>query len=391
LRYEAPIYAFERAPASPQLPPKLFDKLIGGDDLRADEDCQRLSVTAPADVGYKEQLPVLVWIHGGGNVAGAGDLAQYDPSALVAEERVVVVTVTFRLGMLGFLGDGAAVPANLGLLDQLTALRWVHDNIAGFGGDPDAVTVFGQSSGADAIAHLMISDGAEGLFRRVILQSAPLGVTTGRAPMAAAMMAAVGVLSRDALVEEILALQPVAERAARRFGKTSRLPFGVQCGLPPLPEDADRDAAPRIDVLMGCTLEETGVIAALLPALRSVFRWPVVGRAVRRLIVTPTTRSMYDAPAREFVARHRAAGGRAYRYRMTWRPDGNGYGAAHLTDLPLLLGTRTAWEGAALLGSAGWAEVDRRGRLVRSVWAEFARTGTIPDIEASDTITVLPD
>lgn len=226
LRYEAPIYAFERAPASPQLPPRLFDKLIGGDDLRADEDCQRLSVTAPADVGYKEQLPVLVWIHGGGNVAGAGDLAQYDPSALVAEQRVVVVTVTFRLGMLGFLGDGAAVPANLGLLDQLTALRWIHDNIAGFGGDPDAVTVFGQSSGADAIAHLMISDGAEGLFRRVILQSAPLGVTTGRAPMAAAMMAAVGVLSRDALVEEILALQPVAEQAARRFGKTSRLPFG---------------------------------------------------------------------------------------------------------------------------------------------------------------------
>lgn len=76
---------------------------------------------------------------------------------------------------------------------------------------------------------------------------------------------------------------------------------------------------------------------------------------------------------------------------MTWRPDGNGYGAAHLTDLPLLFGTRPAWAGTALLGSTGWAEVDRRGRLVRSVWAEFARTGTIPDIEASDTITILPD
>ncbi|GAA5100254.1 carboxylesterase family protein [Nocardia iowensis] len=135
VRYEARVYAFERAPASPQLPPKLFDKLIGSDDLRTDEHCQRLSVTVPADVGDNERLPVLVWIHGGGNVAGAGDLAQYDPCALVVEQRVVVVTVTFRLGMFGFLGNGTEVPANLGLLDQLTALRWIRDNIAAFGGD----------------------------------------------------------------------------------------------------------------------------------------------------------------------------------------------------------------------------------------------------------------
>lgn len=396
MRYEAPIHAFHRAPVAPQLPSKLFDRLIGADDLGTAEDCQRLSITAPADLGADERLPVLVWIHGGGYVAGAGDLAQYDPRALVAEQRVVVVAVSYRLGMLGFLGDGAAVPANLGLLDQLTALRWVRDNIAVFGGDPELITLFGQSAGADAIAQLIISDGAEGLFRRVIIQSAPLGVTADRTAMTEAMLTAVGELPRDAPVEEILALQPVAERAARRFGLPSRQPFGVQAGHPPLPAEADRDAAwraaaRRVEVLIGCTLEEAGVIAAVLPGLAAVFRWPVLGPAARRLITASLTRSMYDEPARQFAARHRTAGGRAYRYRLTWQPEDNGYGAAHLTDLPLLLGTREAWQGATLLGSADWADVDRRGRLVRGVWAEFARTGTVPDLGPNDTITLLPD
>jgi para-nitrobenzyl esterase len=291
---------------------------------------------------------------------------------------------------------GGDVPPNLGLLDLLMALRWVRDNIAVFGGDPTSITLFGQSAGADAIAQLMISDGAEGLFRRAIIQSAPLGVTAGRAPMVEAMSAAVGALSRTAPVEEVLALQPVAERAARRFGQPSRQPFGVQYGSSPLPDEADRDAAwreaaRRVDVLIGCTQDEAGVIAALVPALKGVFRLPVIGDLARRLVGTPLNRNMYEKPARQFVARHRDAGGRAYRYLMTWQPDGNGYGAAHLTDLPLLLGSRQAWEGAPLLGSADWADVDRRGRVVRGIWAGFARTGTVPEIPANDTIAFPPD
>lgn len=395
-RYEAPIPAFDRAPASPQLPPKLFDRLIGSDDLLTDENCQRLSITAPADLSDDERLPVMVWIHGGGNVAGAGDLAHYDPRALVADERVIVVTVTYRLGMLGFLGDGDDVPANLGLLDQLMALRWVRDNIATFGGDPDLVTLFGQSAGADAIAHLMISDGAEGLFRRVIIQSAALAVNAGRAAMSEVMLSAVGALRRDVPVEEVLALQPVAERAARGLGMASRMPFGVQYGLPPLPDEADldsawRDAARRVDVLIGNTVEETGVVGALLPPLKAVFRLPRVGARLRRLIVTPSTRSMYESPARQFVSRHRDAGGRGYQYSIIWQPESNGYGAAHLTDLPLLLGSREAWEGTPLLGTADWADVERRGRLVRHLWAEFARTGTLQEIPVNDTITFVAD
>ncbi|BBY82615.1 hypothetical protein MPUL_37730 [Mycolicibacterium pulveris] len=129
------------------------------------------------------------------------------------------------------------------------------------------------------------------------------------------------------------------------------------------------------------------MIAALIPPLGAAFRAPVLGRIARPLITAPTTRSMYDSPARQFVARHRAAGGRAYRYRLTWRPDDNACGAAHLTDLPLLLGTRQAWKDAAILGETEWAEVDRRGRAIRRIWAEFARTGALSHTEANDTIT----
>jgi para-nitrobenzyl esterase len=396
-QYEGLIKAFERAPAAPQLPPKLFDKLIGGDDLPMDEDCQRLSVTAPADLRDDEKLPVMVWIHGGGNVATAGDSIQYDPRALVTEQRVIVVAVTYRLGMLGFLGDGTDVPANLGLLDSLTALRWIQDNIAAFGGDSNLVTIFGQSSGADVVAHLMISDGAGGLFQRVIIQSAPLSIYTGRRPaMTKAMLAAVGKLPRDAPVEDILALQPVAEKAAKGFGMATRMPFAMQYGFSPLPAESARDeawqkAAKHIDVLIGCTAEETGILVALAPALGKVFQWPVIGKLARGLILTPSTRSMYGAPAQQFVARHREAGGHAYQYRMTWRPDNHGYGAAHLTDLALLFGTRQGWEGAALLGSTDWDDIAHRGRVVRSAWAEFARTGAVADMPVNDTITFLRD
>ncbi|MBN6037620.1 carboxylesterase family protein [Amycolatopsis sp. 195334CR] len=379
--FSEPFQAFDRAPAPPQHRSELLIRLIGDDDLGDGEDCQRLSITAPADLAEGERLPVLVWIHGGSYVTGAGDLTVYDPRSLVGEQRVVVVTVTYRLGVLGFFGDGERVPANLGLLDQLAALRWIRDNILAFGGDPESVTLFGQSAGGDAIAHLMISEGAEGLFRRAIIQSAPLGITSGRAAMTTAMLAAVGDLPPDAPVSDVLAAQRVAEKAAKRFGLPGGMPFGVQYGLPPVPAESTRDeawrkAAPRIDVLIGCTAEEAALFAGAIPLVERLFRVPLLGAAARSL-TTPLSRKIYDTPAAAFARRHRDAGGQAVRYRMTWRPSGSPFGAAHITDLPLILGTRQAWEGARLLGNASWSEVDRRGRAVRAVWAGFARTGQV--------------
>jgi para-nitrobenzyl esterase len=142
----------------------------------AAEDCLYLNVWSPAESG-EERLPVMVWIHGGSFETGSGSMAVYDGRNLAAQ-GVVVVTINYRLGPFGFLAHAAlsaespeGVSGNYGLLDQIAALHWVQRNIAGFGGDPGNVTVFGESAGAISILDLLVSPLAEGLFQRAISQS----------------------------------------------------------------------------------------------------------------------------------------------------------------------------------------------------------------------------
>ncbi|XP_067665661.1 carboxylesterase 5A-like [Haliotis asinina] len=130
------------------------------------EDCLYLNVFAPTN-GSK--LPVMVWIHGGAYTYGSA--SEYD-GRMLASRGIVVVTVDYRLGVMGFLSTGNnAAPGNFGHLDQLQALHWVKDNIGQFGGDPDKVTIFGQSSGGAGVSTHMFSPLAKGLFRGVIAQS----------------------------------------------------------------------------------------------------------------------------------------------------------------------------------------------------------------------------
>jgi para-nitrobenzyl esterase len=134
------------------------------------EDCLFLNVTAPRVV--HRPRPVLVWIHGGGLVSGAG--SDYDPARLVRRGGLVVVTVNYRLGNLGFLGfPGLADGGAFGIEDQQAALRWVRDNIRAFGGDPRNVTVAGESGGAHSVCAQLASPAAAGLFRHAIAQSTP--------------------------------------------------------------------------------------------------------------------------------------------------------------------------------------------------------------------------
>ncbi len=133
------------------------------------EDCLYLNVVAKKRVW---RAPVLVWVHGGGLVSGAG--GDYDPSRLAERGDLVVVTVNYRLGNLGFLGfPGLADGGAFGLEDQQAALRWVQRNIAAFGGDPGNVTVAGESGGAHSVCGLLASPGSAGLFQRAIGQSTP--------------------------------------------------------------------------------------------------------------------------------------------------------------------------------------------------------------------------
>merc|ERR1719420_2109435 len=140
---------------------------LSNPDTGISEDCLGLNVYAPS---LAEKLPVMVWIHGGSLDSGAGSL--YPGEVLANAGNVIVVTINYRLGFLGYIAHPDLNGTNFGLLDQVKALEWVRENIASFGGDPSNVTIFGESAGGASVLALMVSPLSEGLFQRVISESA---------------------------------------------------------------------------------------------------------------------------------------------------------------------------------------------------------------------------
>lgn len=191
-----------RAPQAPAPWERSFEAVASGEScpqpipggMRGDEDCLTLDVYAPAvarpDVPTGAgRWPVMFWIHGGGNAMGSGN--DLDPTRLAAEHEVVVVTINYRLGVFGWfshaaLRDAAEDPrdasGNFGTLDMIQALEWVRDDIAAFGGDPDNVTIFGESAGGLNVYSMLLSPLAKGLFHAAIAQSgAPAAMTRAQA------------------------------------------------------------------------------------------------------------------------------------------------------------------------------------------------------------------
>jgi len=208
------------APAAPQQASILGPVLNLGLDATS-EDCLYLNVWTPGpDAGRR---PVLVWIHGGAFILGAGSQTLYDGSALARRGDVVVVTINYRLGGLGFLrlrelcGERLPATGNEGLLDQIAALEWVRDEIAAFGGDPGNVTIFGESAGAISCAALLGAPRARGLFHRAILQSGSANYVSTRDHAAAVASAMCGVLELDAgLADRLRAITPERIVAAQQ-------------------------------------------------------------------------------------------------------------------------------------------------------------------------------
>ncbi|WP_111767787.1 carboxylesterase/lipase family protein [Nakamurella deserti] len=190
-RWRAPVAAspgagvVEAVAFGPAAPQPLNPVIFLGDGIARDEDCLFLNVWAPSGaVG----LPVMVWVHGGAYALGSASQPLYDGAALATSGDVVVVTLNYRLGALGFLdltSFGDSFDSNLALRDVLLGLEWVRDNIAGFGGDPSAVTLFGESAGGGMVCALLAAPAAAGLFARAIVQSSPAtsiyGTTRSRA------------------------------------------------------------------------------------------------------------------------------------------------------------------------------------------------------------------
>ena len=377
--------ATQHGPICPQPPPPLAG-VMGGALREAvqDEDCHTLSVSTPrADDGRR---PVMIWVHGGAYIVGSGSSDWYRPGALIREGDVVVVRVNYRLGVFGYLKMPGVSPANLAVMDQIAALRWVQRNIAAFGGDPGRVTVFGESAGAHSVATLMSTAETHGLFRRAILQSGHLGVGF-TAPETAARVAHLfesalgGVDPRSASAQELLtAQQAVIVRMSRPAGVNSTPAFGPIAGELPIPEASELTDSPAhfhagTDLVIGTTRDEMRAFFDSNLLLGRLRRVPGVGRRALAALTARVTRRVFGAPAERLADSQARAGAGVYRYRFDWTPPSGGFGACHTIDLPFVFGDREAWAAAPMLGSTPWEAIDALGKDMRRAWTSFARHG----------------
>ncbi|MFF5365165.1 carboxylesterase/lipase family protein [Streptomyces scabiei] len=375
--------AITDGPIAPQRPSRLEPVMGVPERHEQGEDCLSLTIATPS--ADDRARPVLVWFHGGAWVSGAGSWKCYGGHRLAREGDVVVVSVGYRLGVLGYLRAPGISPGNLGLADQLAALRWVRDNIAAFGGDPDAVTVAGQSAGAHTVQCLLGMPEAEGLFRRAVIQSPPggLGLGSVRTAERAArrFLARLGADPRTASTADILAAQSeVARHAAGRLQLNTAPQFMPVAGVGPLPDEASWAAclarrAPAVEVIVGTTGREMSAFYALNPTLRRLRRIPVLGPAAADAVERTVGTAVFDRPARHLAAHLAKAGARVWAYQFDYSASGSPFGATHCIELPFLLGTDADWATAPMLAGTHPDDLDTLGRRLRTAWLGFIRTG----------------
>ncbi|MFD5748027.1 carboxylesterase/lipase family protein [Streptomyces sp. NPDC127033] len=373
------------------------------------EDYLTVNICKPAASG--EDLPVMVFVHGGGFVAGSTRSALYDGSAF-ARHGVVLVTLNYRLGIPGFLHLPGA-PANRGLLDVVAALRWVRENIAAFGGDAQNITLFGQSAGATIVGGVLAMPQAAGLLRRAIIQS---GSGTGaftpqqadRVTRAAAQ--ALGVephadafadISDERLVEAAGQLAGIDLQTQTRYDPLIGLsPFSLVLDTQPA-ESVAAGAAAGIDLLIGTTSEEGNLYLVPAGAYTTSTAADVDAAAARshpqpvRLIEAYRTArpeaafgelraaimgdAAFGAGSRALADAHAAhPRSHTYSYEFAWRSQavGGDLGAAHTMELPFVF-DRTHLP--QLHGSHGLLgpkrpPADLASRM-HEAWVRFARTG----------------
>jgi para-nitrobenzyl esterase len=416
--------AFSFGPPPPQGGHFGMDALSEG----ANDDWLTLNVWSPGsdpDAG----LPVMVWIQGGGYVFGMSGLPEYDGARLARDGGVVVVTFNYRVGIEGF-GQIEGAPANRGLLDQIAALEWVRDNIRAFGGDPDRVTLFGQSAGGGSVAALLAMERAAGLFGRAVVQSAP-GTFFSRELAADIADACAATLGLRGTVTDLAGVDPRRLSAAAdavgasmremadRWGLAAHrsIPFSpVVDGdvLPVTPWQALNAGAGRdVELLVGHTRDEQRLFTALegllgevgeeqAAAALHVFAPGLDGeRRYRDAYPTSGPDELFELVHSDWLFRmpsHRlaeaqvAGGGRAHVYELTWQAPGMGgaLGACHGLDVPLVFGNLDLGQPAALIGATPSPEAEAVSARMRAAWTSFATDGDPgwPAYDARDRLTM---
>jgi para-nitrobenzyl esterase len=373
---------------------------------RTSEDCLTVNVWTPALTGRR---PVVMWVHGGAFLKGAGSQDLYDGATLARRGDVVVVTANYRLGAFGFLGlDDDRFAANAGLLDQLAVLDWVAGHAAVFGGDPGNVTVMGESAGAISVSALMTSPRAAGRFHRVVAQSGAgrrIASAGQAADMADRLLTRLGLdrhrpdalfeISTDRIVSAQVAVsvdvrrddigagfQPWVDGALLPRQPLNGLAAGVAAGMP---------------FLAGTNEHEMNLWRVLEPGLRALDEaglaarvQRLVGEAAGGLLAAYRAARPAAAPAelwqaiwtdREFgipslravEAQARHAPPSTFAYLFTWRSPAPGIGACHGIDLPFVFGTLDSKGADAFAGSGPAAEA--LATTVQDHWLAFAHTG----------------
>jgi para-nitrobenzyl esterase len=389
--------------------------------LAWDEDCLTLNVTTPAIDDARR--PVLVWIHGGAFVTGKGGIPWYDGSAFATRGDIVTVTINYRLGALGFthlaaLDPSLASAGLLGSLDQIAALEWVRANIAAFGGDPECVTVAGESAGAMSVGALLGMPRARGLFHRVIAQSGAchhvssidLAEDAARVFLDAAGHPDSVAALRALEVESILDAQErtqaaLSVRPVLRPGRVMPLAFQPVIDgdtLPAPPLDAVRAGACRdVPLLVGSNADETTLFgyhrhdaprlqrlaANVFPdgeAALDTYRRARPGCSTGELATAITTDQLFRMPATRLCEAQSAAGGTAYAYRFDWksRAFGGALGATHALEIPFAFHTLDRPGVGAFLGRGGHPEP--LADAMHAAWTAFIRVGD-PACEALGT------
>jgi para-nitrobenzyl esterase len=395
-------------PIAPQLPSRL-NRIMGDFEMPAGEDCLTLNIWTPTL--DEPPAPVLFWLHGGAFTSGAGSIGWYSGQNFAANGRILVVSINYRLGPLGFLYWPGLSQGNLGLLDQIAALRWVKANIARFGGDPHAITVAGQSAGARSTGHLMAHADAAPLFRRAILQSGPLGQPPAAPDRAAATardyLALLDISTGNAAelrrvpADKLIKAAAELGRRSKRFAD-SRVPFNTVLDGGVLSGDAlgavERGAAPGIDVLVGTTRDESAahlifdeeVAQASEATVRAHFTelFGAAGEArldeVRRMrpaasayaiLVQLATDTTFARSSVAFAAARARHGERAFLYRFDWQSPLPRLGACHCLEIPFVFDNFADWPGAPMLAGADPAETAGLARAMHRAWIAFVKTG----------------
>ncbi|MEG3626887.1 carboxylesterase/lipase family protein [Streptomyces poriticola] len=380
----------------------LSDPSVPGDD------CLNLNVWTP-EPGPGARLPVLVWLHGGALTRGSSAVPVYDGRAF-ARDGVVCVSVNYRLGVEGY-GLFPDAPANPGLRDQLAALEWVRASIAAFGGDPDRVTVAGQSAGAISVGALLAAPAAQGLFRRAVLQSGP-PEAADRDKVRRMVRRMAGRLKVPATAEAFAAVDPdLLLRTQAEVGKLSSPvlggpAFGVVVDGDLVPGDplaavVEGDAGAGVDLMMGWTrdeyrlwlvpgglLERVDRLGSLaLTAVRARCRCgPEVTRGYRALHPDAGTAEIVGQLVTDHLLRiplHRLADARpgsSYVYEFAWPSNRPGLGACHALELGFVFDTGEAPESRMLAGEGAPKEL---ADAMHGAWVRFVSDGD-PGWEAWD-------